>query len=180
MAVDENAALNHASALSSLGPHPWGSPRPRAAAAYVSAQLRGAGLAEVRQKDFEVKGVRGSTWSGSSGRGSRARSWWARTTTPRPTPRRLRRRRRRRGHDRDRARCLHAAAARTIVFASLDGEEAWSTGLGTTTGSRAYVRGLGPQARDIVAAFVVEISGGAAARPSCIPSPTPTPPAAGT
>jgi hypothetical protein len=48
---------------------------------------------------------------------------------------------------------------RTIVFASWDGEEAWSTGLGTTTGSRAYVRSLGPQARDVVAAFVVEMSG---------------------
>jgi acetylornithine deacetylase/succinyl-diaminopimelate desuccinylase-like protein len=57
--VDGNAALRHASALASLGPHPWGSPRSRAAAAYVAAQLRGAGLAEVRQEDFEVKGVRG-------------------------------------------------------------------------------------------------------------------------
>src|SRR5258708_12872946 len=58
-AVDGNAALRHASALASLGPHPWGSPRARAAAAYVAAQLRGAGLSEVRQEDFEVKGVRG-------------------------------------------------------------------------------------------------------------------------
>src|SRR6266542_7166166 len=57
--VDGNAALRHASALASLGPHPWGSPRGRAAAAYVAAQLRGAGLSEVRQEDFEVKGVRG-------------------------------------------------------------------------------------------------------------------------
>src|SRR5205809_7108631 len=58
-AIDGAAALRHASALASLGPHPWGSPRARAAAAYVAAQLRGAGLSEVRQEDFEVKGVRG-------------------------------------------------------------------------------------------------------------------------
>ena len=45
------------------------------------------------------------------------------------------------------------------MFASWDGEEAWSTGLATTTGSRAYVRSLGPQARDLVAAFVVEMCG---------------------
>src|SRR5438876_1072211 len=57
--VDGNAALRHASALASLGPHPWGSPRARAAAAYVAAQLRGAGLSEVRQEDFEVKGLHG-------------------------------------------------------------------------------------------------------------------------
>ena len=31
---------------------------------------------------------------------------------------------------------------RTIVFASWDGEEAWSTGKTTTAGSRAYVKGL--------------------------------------
>jgi hypothetical protein len=49
-AVDGNAALRHASALASLGPHPWGSPRARAAAAYVAAQLRAAGLSEVRQE----------------------------------------------------------------------------------------------------------------------------------
>jgi len=30
-AVDGPAALRHASALASLGPHPWGSPRARAA-----------------------------------------------------------------------------------------------------------------------------------------------------
>ena len=43
-AVDGAAALRHACALASLGPHPWGSPRARAAAAYVASQLRAAGL----------------------------------------------------------------------------------------------------------------------------------------
>ena len=33
---------------------------------------------------------------------------------------------------------------RTIVLASFDGEEAWSTGKGTTAGSRAFVERLGP------------------------------------
>jgi acetylornithine deacetylase/succinyl-diaminopimelate desuccinylase-like protein len=160
-AVDGNAALKHASALASLGPHPWGSPRSRAAAAYVAAQLRGAGLTEVRQEDFEVKGVRGVNVVGvlkgagpgmvvvgahhdtapdspgayDDGGGVGVMIEVARVMARRPPP------------------------PRTIVFASWDGEEAWSTGLGTTTGSRAYVRSLGPQARDVVAAFVVEMSG---------------------
>src|SRR3954467_4026512 len=65
--VDGGAALRHASALASLGPHPWGSPRGRAAAAYVSAQLRAAGLSDVRTEEFEVKGVRGSNVLGVLG-----------------------------------------------------------------------------------------------------------------
>jgi len=160
-AVDGNAALRHASALSSLGPHPWGSPRARAAAAYVAAQLRGAGLSEVRQEEFEVKGVRGvnvvavlkgagpgivvvgahhdtapdAPGAYDDGGGVGVMIEVARVMAHRPPP------------------------PRTIVFASWDGEEAWSTGVGTTTGSRAYVRSLGPQAREVVAAFVVEMSG---------------------
>jgi hypothetical protein len=160
-AVDGNAALRHASALASLGPHPWGSPRARAAAAYVAAQLRGAGLSEVRQEEFEVKGVRGvnvvavlkgagpgivvvgahhdtapdAPGAYDDGGGVGVMIEVARVMARRPPP------------------------PRTIVFASWDGEEAWSTGVGTTTGSRAYVRSLGPQAREVVAAFVVEMSG---------------------
>jgi hypothetical protein len=48
---------------------------------------------------------------------------------------------------------------RTVLFASWDGEEAWSTGHGTVAGSRAFVRGLGASARDVTAAVVVEMSG---------------------
>jgi len=165
--VDGNAALKHASALASLGPHPWGSPRSRAAASYVAAQLRSAGLAEVRQEDFEVKGVRGVNVVGllkgtgpgivvvgahhdtapdapgayDDGGGVGVMIEVARVMARRPPP------------------------PRTVVFASWDGEEAWSTGLGTTTGSRAYVRSLGPQARDVVAAFVVEMSGWSGGKP---------------
>ena len=40
---DGDAALRHASALSALGPRPWGSPRTAAAAAYIASQLRTAG-----------------------------------------------------------------------------------------------------------------------------------------
>jgi len=161
VSVDGNAALRHASALASLGPHPWGSPRSRAAAAYVAAQLRGAGLSEVRQEDFEVKGVRGVNAVGIlKGTGPGMVIVGAHHDTAPDAP----------GAYDDgggvgvmievaRALARRPPPPRTIVFASWDGEEAWSTGLGTTTGSRAYVRSLGPQARDVVAAFVVEMSG---------------------
>src|SRR5256885_16690830 len=58
--IDGQAALRHAAALASLGPHPWGSPRARAAAAYVAAQLGQAGLADVELEEFEARGVRGT------------------------------------------------------------------------------------------------------------------------
>jgi hypothetical protein len=48
---------------------------------------------------------------------------------------------------------------RTLVFVSFDGEEAWSTGKATTTGSRAYIKSLGGDARNLTAAFVVEMCG---------------------
>jgi hypothetical protein len=160
-AVDGSAALRHARALASLGPHPWGSPRARAAAAYVAAQLRGVGLAEVRQEEFEVKGVRGVNVVGVlKGAGAGMVVVGAHHDTAPDAP----------GAYDDgggvgvmievaRVMARRPPPPRTIVFASWDGEEAWATGLGTTTGSRAYVRSLGPQARDVVAAFVVEMSG---------------------
>ena len=58
--IDGEAALRHASALAALGPHPWGSPRNQAAATYVAAQLREAGLDEVELQAFERHGVRGT------------------------------------------------------------------------------------------------------------------------
>jgi hypothetical protein len=158
---DGAAALRHASALSSLGPHPWGSPRGRAAAAYVAAELRGAGLSDVRLEEFEVKGVRGTNVVGAlAGSGPGLIVVGAHHDTAPDAP----------GAYDDgggvgvmievaRALAHGGRPARSIVFASFDGEEAWSTGLGTTTGSRAYLRALGPQARDITAAFVVEMCG---------------------
>jgi len=56
-AFDGQAALRHASALAALGPHPWGSPRALAAAQYVAAQFRDAGLADVRLQDFDTAGI---------------------------------------------------------------------------------------------------------------------------
>jgi hypothetical protein len=49
--------------------------------------------------------------------------------------------------------------ARTVVFVSFDGEEAWATGKGTTAGSRSFVERLGSRARSMVAAFAIEMSG---------------------
>lgn len=165
--VDGAAALRHARALASLGPHPWGSPRARAAASYVASQLRAAGLSGVRLEEFEVKGVRGVNVMGvlrgsgpgvvvvgahhdtapeapgayDDGGGVGVMIELARTMAKRPAP------------------------ARTLVFASWDGEEAWATGLGTTTGSRAHLRALGPEARDVVAAVVIEMCGWAGGTP---------------
>jgi hypothetical protein len=170
-AVDGPAALRHASALASLGPHPWGSPRARAAAAYVAAQLRGAGLSEVRQEEFEVKGVRGvNVVAVLKGAGPGIVVVGAHHDTAPDAP----------GAYDDgggvgvmievaRVMARRAPPPRTIVFASWDGEEAWSTGVGTTTGSRAYVRSLGPQARDVVAALVVEMSGWSGGTPALQP-----------
>src|SRR5262245_59093424 len=159
--ISGEAALRHASALAALGPHPWGSPRARAAAEYVAAQFRDAGLDEVRFQDFESQGVRGSNVLGvlrapgpeflvlgahhdtapgaagayDDGGGIGVVIEVARTLQRRPT------------------------RPRTIVIASWDGEEAWSTGLTTVAGSREYVRALGPEARNLVAALVVEMCG---------------------
>ena len=63
--VDGQAALRHASALAALGPHAWGSPRNQAAAAYVAAQLREAGLEAVELQPFERHGVVGANVVGT-------------------------------------------------------------------------------------------------------------------
>src|SRR5438128_317499 len=159
--VDGEAALRHAAALASLGPHPWGSPRGRAAAAYVAAQLRQAGLGDVRLDEFEVHGVRGVNVVGSvrgAGRGTVVVGAHHDTAPEAPG-----------AYDDgggvgiviELARLLaHSPPPpRTVMFASWDGEEAWSSGQGTVTGSRAFVRGLGAGARDVTAAIVVEMSG---------------------
>jgi hypothetical protein len=52
-----------------------------------------------------------------------------------------------------------------MVFASFDGEEAWWTGRTLVAGSREYVRALGPRARAIAAAFVIEMCGWKGGRP---------------
>ncbi len=157
--VDGAAALRHASALSALGARPWGSPRTGAAAAYIASQLRTTG-AEVRLEPFESHGIRGAnviaTLKGDSPEFVVVGAHH--DTAPGATG----------AYDDaagvgvviEAARVLAAMPRpRTIVLASWDGEEAWSTGKTTTAGSRAYVKGLEAASRDLVAALAVEMCG---------------------
>jgi hypothetical protein len=158
---DGEAALRHASALAALGPHPWGSPRARAAAEYVAAEFRQAGLGEVRLQEFESHGIRGANVIGvlraagpefvlvgahhdSAPRAPGAYDDGGGVGVLIETARVL---------------AVAPSRSRTIVFVSFDGEEAWSTGLATTAGSRAYLESLGPERGSLVAAFVVEMCG---------------------
>jgi hypothetical protein len=160
--IDGEAALRHASALAALGPHPWGSPRSAAAAEYVAAKFREVGLQDVRMQAFEAGGLRGVNAFGAlHGSGAEFIVVGGHHDSAPGAPA---------AYDDgggigvviETARVLarRGARARTIVFASWDGEEAWSAGGGlTTTGSRAYVRSLGPEARNLVAAVDVEMCG---------------------
>src|SRR5260370_29342183 len=159
--IDGEAALRHASALAALGPHPWGSPRSHAAAEYVAAQLRDAGLTEVRLQEFESQGIHGTNVIGV-----------VRAPDPELVVVGAQ-------HDTDseapgacddgggvgvlieaaRAWAREPARTRTFVFASFDGEEAWATGKTRTAGSRAYIKGLGTEARRVVAALAIEMCG---------------------
>ena len=173
-AFDGGAALRHASALAALGPHPWGSPRSAAAAAYVASQLRAAGLAEVRLQEFESHGIRGANVVGvlrgaapefvvlgahhdsvpgapgayddGGGVGVLIESARALARGPRPP--------------------------RTVVFASWDGEEAESHGVGVSAaGSRDHARSLGADGRNLVAVLDVEMCGFKKGRPVFHPIP---------
>jgi hypothetical protein len=171
--LDGEAALRHAAALAALGPHPWGTPRAGAAAQYVAVQLRAAGLREVAVQPFESHGLRGANVVGvlpgesaervlvgahhdtapdapgayDDGGGVGVLIEAARALARRPPPR------------------------RTLVFVSFDGEEAWSTGRTLVAGSREYVRALGPRARDVAAALVVEMCGWSGGTPVLHPIP---------
>ena len=163
--VDGAAALRHASALAALGPRPWGSPRTSAAAAYVAAQLRTTG-AEVRIEPFESHGIRGANVIGIlAGDSPEFVVVGAHHDTAPGAPG---------AYDDaagvgvliEAARVLAAGRRpRTIVLASWDGEEAWSTGKTTTAGSRAYLKGMEATSRDLVAALVVEMCGWRAGTP---------------
>jgi len=156
---DGAAALRHASALSALGPRPWGSPRGVAAAEYVAAQLRGFAPG-VRIEPFESHGIRGANVIAVlPGRSPEMVIVGAHHDTAPGAPG---------AYDDaggvgvviEAARVLAATKReRTIVIASWDGEEAWSTGLTTTSGSRAHVKAMGESARTIVAALAVEMCG---------------------
>ena len=172
-AVDGQAALRHASALAALGPHPWGSPRARAAAQYVAAQLREAGVEDVRLQEFETQGIRGlNVVATLPGEGAEFVVVGAHHDTAPGAP----------GAYDDgggsgvvievaRVLARERPRPRTIVFASWDGEEAWSTGRATTTGSRAFIKQLGAAARDMVAAVDVEMCGWSGGTPALHPVP---------
>jgi hypothetical protein len=159
--IDGEAALRHASALAALGPHPWGSPRNQAAAEYVAAQLREAGLDGVELQVFERHGVRGTNVVATlRAPGEEFLVIGAHHDTALEAP----------GACDDgggvgilvelaRVLARDERRARTIVLASFDGEEAASAGKDTTAGSRAFVERLGPRARSMVAAFAIEMSG---------------------
>jgi hypothetical protein len=159
--IDGEAALRHASALAALGPHPWGSPRNQAAAAYVAAQLREAGLEEVQLQAFERHGIQGTNVVATlRAPGEEFVVVGAHHDTAPAAP----------GADDDgggggilielaRALAGDERRARTVVLVSFDGEEAWSTEKDTTAGSRAFVERLGPRVRSMVAAFAIEMSG---------------------
>ena len=165
-AFDGEAALRHAAALAALGPHPWGSPRAGAAAQYVAAQLRAAGLPDVTVQAFESRGRRGANVVGVlPGKSAELVVVGAHHDTAPDAPG---------AYDDgggvgvliETARVLSRVPARprTLAFVSFDGEEAratgdWSIQDTLVAGSREYVRALGPRARDVAAAFVIEMCG---------------------
>lgn len=159
--LDGAAAHEHASRLAALGPHPWGSPRNALAAQYVASQFRDAGLQEVRLQPFESHGVSGQNVIGVlRAPGPEFVVVGAHHDTAPEAP----------GAYDDgggvgvlieaaRALAKDKERHRTFVFVSFDGEEAWSTGKTTTAGSRAYIKALGAESRNLTAAFVVEMCG---------------------
>jgi hypothetical protein len=174
-AFDGNAALRHAAALGALGPHPWGSPRGRAAAAYVASQFRAAGLTDVRLQEFESHGIRGTNVVGVlPGEGTEMVVAGAHHDSAAPDAA---------GAYDDgggvgvliesaRALARRPRPARTVVFASWDGEEAESHRVGAfAAGSRDHVRSLGAGARRVVAVFDIEMCGWKSGRPVFHPIP---------
>ncbi len=176
MAVDGAAALEHASRLAALGPHPWGSPRTRVAAQYVAGELRAVGLQEVQLQEFESHGIRGANVIGVlRAPGEEFVVLSAHHDTAPGSPG---------AYDGGgvgvlievaRAFVSKAARPRTVVFVSFDGVEAGSTGPVRTAGSRAYVRSLDTRARDMVAALAIETSGYGKGRPVLHPIAYPDP-----
>jgi len=168
---DGQAALRHASSLAALGPHPLGSPRNQAAAAYVAAQLREAGLEAVELAPFESHGIQGANAIGTlRAPGEEFVVIGAHHDTVPEAPG---------AYDDgggvgvliELARVLAAdkQRPRTLVFVSFDGEESEATGKGSAVGSRAFIERLGARARSLVAAFAVDMSGWRGGTPSLHP-----------
>jgi hypothetical protein len=165
-------ALRHARSLAALGPHAFGSPRARAAADYVAAELRAAGLADVRLQPFESESLKGQNVIGVL-RGSSPEFvvLAAHHDSAPDAP----------GAYDDGggvgvlievARALARAKDRTrsLVFASFDGEESESQQPKLkAAGSRAYVQSLGAEARQLVAALAIDMCGQKDGRPTFHP-----------
>jgi hypothetical protein len=169
--LDGNAALRHASALASLGPHPWGSPRNAAAALYVASQLREAGLDEVELQRFEREGVQGTNVVATLRAASEEFVLVAAHHDTAPLAP---------GAYDDgggagilielaRVLATEPHRSRTVVFACFDGEEAEVLGKGQTAGSRAYLERLGVRSRSLVAVLDLEMCGWAGGRPTLHP-----------
>lgn len=173
LAFDAEAALQHAAKLSALGPHAWGSPRNRFAAEYVAAQFREAQLQEVRLQEFESSGIAGANVIGVlRAPGPETIVVGAHHDTAPEAP----------GAYDDgggvgvlievaRVLASRSSRPRTIVFVSWDGEEAWATGKGTTTGSRAFIKSLGREVKNVVAVLAVEMCGWKGGTPVLHPIP---------
>jgi hypothetical protein len=153
-AVDGQTALRHASALTALGPHPYGSPRTRAAAEYVASQLRDVGVAEVTVQEFTSGGRSGANVVGvlrAPGRELVVIATHHDTSPASPS-----------AHEAGggpgllielgRVFARDATRPRTLVFASFDGG---AVGSERGAGAMAYLATLGPQAKDLVAVVVL-------------------------
>jgi hypothetical protein len=159
-ALDAGAALEHASRLAALGPHAFGSPRTELAAEYVAGQLREAGVSELRRQQFSAGGRRGINVIGVlRGSGPGFVVLGAHHDSPEGSPGAW-------GGGGvavliEAARSLQELSrTRTLVLASWDGGA-----VAGWPGARAWLDGLGADARHAVAVLVVEGAG----RPGGVP-----------
>ncbi len=172
--VDGEAALRHERALAALGPHPFGAPRTAFAAQYVAAELRGAGLGEVRLEEFESGGRTGRNVIGVLRAPGPAFVLIAAHHDSAP------------GGDGagggpagvliEIARALHddpARPPRTLVFASFDAGAA--QGEDSAAGAREWLRRQGADARALAGALVLGGAGAAGGTPTLHPLPRPDP-----
>ena len=153
-AVDGQTVLRHASALTALGPHPYGSPRTRAAAEYVASQLRDVGVGEVQVEEFGSGARQGANVIGVlRAPGPEFVVIAAHHDTAAASPG---------AHEAGggsgllielgRVFARETARPRTLVFASFDGGAA---GPDSGAGASAYVATLGSDAKNLVAALAL-------------------------
>jgi Peptidase family M28 len=163
-AVDGQTVLRHASALTALGPHPFGSPRTRAAAEYIASQFRDVGLSEVQVQEFQGSGKQGANVIGvlrAPGREFLVIATHHDTAPDSPG-----------AHDAGggpgllielgRVFARDASRPRTLVFASFDGG---ASGFDRGVGATAYLATLGSQEKDLVAAVALGGFGGKGGAP---------------